>query len=365
MEFGLFSNGERHNPIAADTYDEDLWEIVIGDRLGFQEAWVSEHVADTSGSRADAVSVADPFIVKASALTKQIRLAPGVRPIAYYHPVQVAMEAAICDQLTRGRYMFGFGVGGRGSAMRMRGIPDHSDPVRRARMHEAIDLIIKCWTATEPFDYEGAFWSGESIATFPKPYQKPHMPVGVANARSMGTAELAGKHGFFPLCSQFDSAQHIHDLGDAYVAAGETVDRRAARSAIRAARFCWVTDSVKKAKEELRPTMTPWIEWEKNAFPDRFARCIPPGGTLADVTLDRLVDLGFYFVGDADRVEQLIRHHYDESGGFGVLLLIVGRDYGTRRQRLRSMRRFMEEVPPRLRDLNPDAPGQLAAAGRD
>ena len=61
------------------------------------------------------------------------------------------------------------------------------------RMNEAIDLITRCWTATEPFDYEGAFWQGKNIHALPKPYQKPHMPVGVANSTSAGTAQLAAR----------------------------------------------------------------------------------------------------------------------------------------------------------------------------
>ena len=39
----------------------------------------------------------------------------------------------------------------------------------------------------------------------------------------------------------------------------------------------------------------------------------------------------------------------------GVLLLVLGKDYGTRRLRARSLRWFMKEVAPRLRLLSPDA----------
>ena len=35
MDFGLFSNGERTNKVAAETYDEDLAEVMLADRLGF------------------------------------------------------------------------------------------------------------------------------------------------------------------------------------------------------------------------------------------------------------------------------------------------------------------------------------------
>jgi phosphoribosylpyrophosphate synthetase len=38
MEFGIFSNGERTNQLAAETYDEDVYEIVTADKLGLKEA---------------------------------------------------------------------------------------------------------------------------------------------------------------------------------------------------------------------------------------------------------------------------------------------------------------------------------------
>ena len=43
MHIGIFSNGTRHNKIAKTTYDEDLHEIIVADRLGMTEAWISEH----------------------------------------------------------------------------------------------------------------------------------------------------------------------------------------------------------------------------------------------------------------------------------------------------------------------------------
>ena len=100
MEFGIFSNGERHNAIAADSYDEDLREVQLVDRLGFREAWISEHLRGLGLTRPDALSAADLFICKAVALTKQIRIGPGVRPIALYQPIQVALEAGSRDNVS-------------------------------------------------------------------------------------------------------------------------------------------------------------------------------------------------------------------------------------------------------------------------
>ena len=43
MEFGLFSNGFRPHTTAAQTYAEDLAEIVLADQLGFRDCYISEH----------------------------------------------------------------------------------------------------------------------------------------------------------------------------------------------------------------------------------------------------------------------------------------------------------------------------------
>lgn len=358
MEFGIFSNGTRNRAVAADSYDEDLYEIMLVDKLGFQEAWISEHLRGPGGGRRDTLSAADLFICKAAALTKRIRLGPGVRPIAVYHPIQVALEAAVCDHLLRGRYLFGFGVGGPfDDHMTQRGLGDNSVAARRPRMHEAIELILKCWSTDEPFDYEGEFWQGKNIRVLPKPYTKPHMPVGVASSTTLGTMQLAAANGFIPILSQYDNTEHMHEHAEGYLRTAAEAGRTAKRSDIRACRFVYVSDSVTKAKEELRATITPSVLAHVQEQPRYYQKFLPPSGRTEDITWDHLVDAGFFFVGDPDTVHQRILHHYQESGGYGTLLLVMGKDYGTRRQRSRSLRVFTSEVVPRLRELNPDSNG--------
>jgi alkanesulfonate monooxygenase SsuD/methylene tetrahydromethanopterin reductase-like flavin-dependent oxidoreductase (luciferase family) len=73
---------------------------------------------------------------------------------------------------------------------------------------------------------------------------------------------------------------------------------------------------------------------------------------MQDVTFDYLVDIGHYIVGDPDTVCQKLHDFYVRSGGFGLLMLLAGKDYGTREQRTRSLRLFADQVAPRLRDLD-------------
>lgn len=357
MEFGLFSNGERRNTVAARSWREDVYEIVQADRLGFSEAWISEHVG---GSRPDALPCADLLICKAAALTRQIRLAPGIRPLPLYHPIQVATEACVCDHLTDGRYMAGFGgAGGSNDFLRQRGLLAGD---RRAMMHEAVDLIVRCWTATEPFDYDGRFWQGKGIRISPTPYQKPHMPVGIACTRSDSTLELAAEKGFFPLVSFFDKPSVLKDMVDVFVQSAEGAGRPAARRDIRIPRHVYVSDSVAKAREEVQDSLMATIERRKRDYTWQFDKLVPPGGGLEDVTFDYLVDVGAIYVGDPDSVYRSIRDLYDEVGGFGVLLIVAGKDIATRRQRMRSWRLFREQVVPRLDHLEPDAPARAAEA---
>jgi alkanesulfonate monooxygenase SsuD/methylene tetrahydromethanopterin reductase-like flavin-dependent oxidoreductase (luciferase family) len=363
VEFGLFSNGERTNKIAADSYDDDLYEIVVADKLGFREAWISEHIGHTRETRVDKLSVSEMFIAKAAGLTRQIRMGPGVRPLALYHPVQVATDAAVCDHLTRGRYMAGFGVGGLiTDPMQQRGFPDaDQDGSARARMHEAVELILRCWSEPEPFNYEGEFFTGKGINVIPKPFQQPRPPVGVAISKTMGTVEMAGRNGFWPIFSQNDEPSHMREMGDTLLQAAAEAGRPPRRSDIRACRFVWVSESVEKAKEELRPSITPSVEHHKREYPFHYRHHMPASGRIEDVTFDHLVDSGHFFVGDPDTVCDRIKDLYDRTGGFGVLLLVVGKDYGTPRQRARSMRLFMERVAPRLKELDPDRKGELQA----
>ncbi|MBM2812859.1 MAG: class flavin-dependent oxidoreductase, partial [Chloroflexi bacterium] len=158
MKFGLFSeSGHRGNPSATTTYREDVWEITIADELGFQEAWVAERGSRTRGQAPDIVSAANLLIIDAAARTKQIRLGTGIKPLPYHHPFTIATEANVCDNLTGGRYMLGYG-GTHGL------YGDHHDqlglegPSQRPMVYESIDYIMKCFTSDEPFDFDGQFW---------------------------------------------------------------------------------------------------------------------------------------------------------------------------------------------------------------
>jgi alkanesulfonate monooxygenase SsuD/methylene tetrahydromethanopterin reductase-like flavin-dependent oxidoreductase (luciferase family) len=348
MHIGIFSNGERQNQIAKITYDEDLAEVILADELGLQEGWISEHGTFVSFHAPDQLPCAELFICKAAVLTKHIRMGPGIRPLPYFHPLQVATDAAVCDHLTNGRYMAGFGVGLPGKTPQRGKLPGDT----RAMTREAIDLILTAWTAPEPFDWRGEFWQGERLHIIPQPLTKPHMEVGMACSRSEGTLELTAQKGFIPLMSWTPARKQLKEMIEIYQRAGAEAQRPAPRSRVRIARTVYVTDSVAQAKRDLGA-----IDLGAAKVTGRLNHYIPAGGTRDDLTMEYMIDQGAFFCGDPDTVYRQVKDLYDEIGGFGVLLLLAGKDWGTREQRERSMRLFMSEVAPRLAYLNPDGAG--------
>jgi alkanesulfonate monooxygenase SsuD/methylene tetrahydromethanopterin reductase-like flavin-dependent oxidoreductase (luciferase family) len=340
MKFGIFSNSRRPGKTQDQIWDADLREIEVADRLGLDEAWISEHD-----------SPAELIICKAAAMTKRISLGSAVRPLAYYHPLQVATEANACDHLTKGRYRLGIGFGFYAAQMERRGL-DFAKT--REMMHASIDLILKLWTAKGPIDYDGPFWKGKAMELRPKSYQDPHPPVAVAVGNTPSTVELAGKNGFQMLTGDFISVKRLNKFNSLLAEAQAAHGRPIERSKMASTRVIYVSDTDKKAREEMRESYERTIAWEKVNTPHHQVDRIPPGGTLDDVNYDYLVDSGNLFIGSPATVTKKLTEFYEDVGGFGLLMFHGGRDYATPELRERSMRMFMDEVAPKLRPLDCD-----------
>lgn len=339
MKFGLFSNGQRHNPIARDTYREDIEEIILADELGMSEAWISEHGTFVSHHAPDQMPCADLLICKAASMTKQIRLGPGIRPLPYFHPLQVATDCAVCDHLTDGRYMAGFGLGLGGAGEPRGKLPGP----QRDMAHEAVDLILKAWTSPEPFDWNGTYWQGRNWKIIPKPFTRPRMDVGMAVSRSDTSAQLAAQKGFLPLMSWSNTGGYLGGLIKTYLET-ESPDDPPTRERVRVGKYIYVCDTIAEAKRDLHDA-------DLGSARNRLDEFLPKGKQRAELTIDDLIDSGCFIVGPPDRVTKMLMEYYEECGGFGTLLLLAGKDWATPEKRERSMRAIMSEVAPKFAAL--------------
>ena len=353
MEFGIFSNGFRPHTTAAQTYEEDLAEIVLADQLGFRDVYISEHHGEPVYiDKVDTLPVPELLMCKAAALTKRIRMGAAVKLIHLAHPVDTAIAAAVTDHVIGGdRFIFGFGSGFPSPLFSDERGLSYAD--RHERLRESLDLILKCWTAKEPFDWDGKHWRGKGIVATPQPLHAPHMPMATAtDTESM--IELAGARGYVMLHAQLEPAWSIRKKADRYLRAALLAGRAAPLRNLTVARYVYLAPSRRQAMDDLRADINYELGYQIKRGLIRLLTSSYGLSLKADeVSFDVLAEAGMYHLGDPDTVAQELAEFYEAAGGFGTLLIVTGKKWATRDKVFGSMRLFMEQVAPRLAGLVP------------
>ena len=353
MEFGIFSNGFRPHTSAARTYEEDIHEIVLADKLGFRDAYISEHHGEPPYiSRVDTIPVPELMMCKAAALTERIRMGAAVKLIHLHHPLDVAIQAAVTDHMVgAGRFIFGFGSGFPLPLFSEERGLTYED--RHTRLNESLEFILKCWASEEPFDWEGEHWHGSGIVALPKPTATPHMPMATATD-SEPMLRIAAERGYILLSAFLESAERLRKKADLYALTALEAGQISPRNNITASRIVYVANTEREAIEELRPAVTHEIGVQaERGFLKMLSKVFGLDVPNNEHGIEALIEAEFYILGDADNVATKLKKFYDEAGGFGTLLIVAGKDWATREKRERAMRLFMEQVAPQLRDLEP------------
>ena len=185
-------------PEAVDLYERSFREVQLEEQLGFQSHFIVEH----QGVGVGQVQSPTVYLSALAQRTKTIRLGVLVFPLPFYNPMRLAQDAAMVDQLSRGRLEFGVGIGTRPHEFLRWYLPDFSE--RRAMATESLEIIEKAW-AEGSVTYEGKYWQFDEAIPLPRPYQKPHPPIwwgGVSKA----SVEFAVAHNYnFALALRPDS----------------------------------------------------------------------------------------------------------------------------------------------------------------
>ena len=354
MEFGIFSNGFRSHTSAGQTYDADIAEIVLADQLGFRDAFISEHHGEIPFiDKVDTIPAPELMICKAAGLTQRIRMGAAVKLIHLHHPLDMAVQAAVCDHLTGGRYILGFGGGfGNPAFSHSRGL---SFEDRTARLREALEFILKCWRTKEPFDWDGVHWHGKDVLCLPKPVNGDGMPMAIASDNAE-MVRLAGERGYIVLSSFIESVSKIRARNELYGLHARLAGDDEPLKNCSVARAVYIADSRREAIEDLREAITTEVAVQaQRGFLDMLRTVHGLEVPNDSSAIDYLVGSGLYLVGRPDEVAAQIKDFHDRCGGFGAFLITTGKDWATWEKRARSMRLFMQEVAPELRRLDPVA----------
>ena len=126
----------------------------------------------------------DPFVTLASAatVTKKLMLGTGVCLVNQRDPIELAKLVASIDQVSRGRFLFGVGIGWNQDEMENHG----TDFKTRAKLvRERIEAMKEIWSRSKA-EYHGEFVNFDPIFAWPKPVQKPNPPIHVGGAFPQG-----------------------------------------------------------------------------------------------------------------------------------------------------------------------------------
>jgi probable F420-dependent oxidoreductase len=170
----------------ADEYADTLRLAERAEQLGFDSLWTSEHHGVSDGYLPSQLVL----LSAVAAVTERMRLGTGVLVAATHDPLRLAEDAAVLDQLSRGRLTLGLGLGWRPEEFRMFGVSGHE---RVARLTDAVHVLRKAFTG-ERFSHAGSTRAYTEVLITPKPYQPGGPPIllGGSSPAAIRRAGLLG-----------------------------------------------------------------------------------------------------------------------------------------------------------------------------
>jgi alkanesulfonate monooxygenase SsuD/methylene tetrahydromethanopterin reductase-like flavin-dependent oxidoreductase (luciferase family) len=166
-------------------YSWSLDELMHAARLGFDGVGTNEHHQNVYGFMCNP----NLFGAVMAKMTRDENLDVAIVQLgatlaATSPPIRIAEEYAVLDCLSGGRLIAGLPLGLGADA----NISYGTTPIdQRARWREAIDLMVKAWTAKEFFAWNGKHYQLPRVNLWPRPVQQPHPPLLVPGAASSST----------------------------------------------------------------------------------------------------------------------------------------------------------------------------------
>lgn len=319
-----------------DYYRSMFDQIVELERLGFDQAWVTEHHFSGYGGT---LPHPPTFLAAAAQVTARIRLGVAIAVLPLHNPLELAEAYAMADVISGGRLDFGIGKGSE--PVEYRKFRANREEAT-ARFHESVEILRQAWSDA-PVDFHGDFYSYEKVNILPKPVQRPHPPIWVAATRTEETFRWAGTRGYDLMTVPFvhPSTDALRDLVKLYrdelARAGHDFVGREVLGKF----HIYVSDSFERGMREAAPFMKNYSDLHAAADPTRKLTSRDIGSDMAR---------GFIVVGDAERCADTIRRWREEAG----LTIFSGTfQFGGMPQEMafQSIRRFGERVMPELRPL--------------
>jgi alkanesulfonate monooxygenase SsuD/methylene tetrahydromethanopterin reductase-like flavin-dependent oxidoreductase (luciferase family) len=178
LKFSNFLFPESRDPARdGQVIDETLREARLTDELGFEVVWLAEHHFDGICAYVDPVS----FAASLAVATQRAKIGFAVAQMSLHHPIRMAEQLALIDNISKGRLIVGLGRGTAYNIYDYQGYGlDHTEA--QARFEEAEAIMFQAWRG-EKFEHHGKFWDIKVPMLRPLPYTRPH-PYVIRSASS-------------------------------------------------------------------------------------------------------------------------------------------------------------------------------------
>ena len=356
MKLGYFTM--PLHPVERDwrtTLAEDREAVLLAERLGFEEAFIGEHVTDL----AETITSCLIFIATLARDTRRIKLGSGTVNLANRHPAATAAEIAMVDTLLEGRFILGVGPGGLPSDAEMF---ESMDADRNAIFLESMEHMIALWTRDPPYRLKGKRWQLSTERTWTpdlgmggmlQPFQKPHPPIVVTAIlpNSNGIAAAAAR-GWTPISANFVQPWVVKTHWAKYVEGCARGKREARGEDWRVAKSIFVTEDEAALRRMTRDPGNPFAYYFRNlqrkAQATRGSALFKHEPSVPDAALtDEYLISQLLIAGTVSEVVDKLQAFREQVGPFGTLLY-CGHDWADAGAMRRSMELMAEKVLPRL-----------------
>lgn len=342
----------------ADTLREDRDAVILADRLGFHDAFIGEHLTD----RHENITNSLLFLATLIPETTQIRLGTGTTNLSHMHPVLVAAQSAMFDQLSGGRFILGISPGALPSDAEVLGILGED---RTKIFAESIAVITKIWESEPPYNIDlpdnrfkvttaTTIDLDLGVGVMPKPFQQPRPEiVGTVVAPFSKGVIAMGAADFHPMSANFLLPQWVATHWPNYVEGKESVGASANTSDWRVARTIFVADDEKTAESYAKTDAnSPYRFYYSQMYKKmkkigrlelfKTYRDQPDDEITLETVIDKLV-----ITGTPDSVAEQILAFRESTGAFGEIVY-AGLDWVDPTLARRSMELMAEKVLPTI-----------------
>ena len=375
MRFAAFTTVAASAGEASDTasfLDNLRQQAILAEELGFEAIWLGEHHFTPFGVG----DLPNPILLGAdlAARTSRIRIGQMANIATWWHPIRLAEDLAMLDNMSGGRLEAGFGRGiwpYEGPQFHPNADP-RKDAENRELFQETVEIVRKIWT-DEYFDHHGAnytfpatdtVFSHPSVApdpawhdgqrvtrlrVTPRPYQKPHPPLWmtVSTDRSVTTAAQMG----LKACYWQPPPLRIRQRMEIYAEARSSREGRPYQLGEDQAvmRSTYVASSMEEARRNAETAIMSAFIFN-DPFRGRQVFTNPGEELDPDVKLDwDFLEPRTLLVGSPDNVAEKI-HELQEVCNLDCLLVEFAHSGLSQRRILRNLENFATKVMPRFVD---------------